>query len=584
MENKAFIYSSKAPSNEQMAKFKAFLKKKYNKDINVTWLYSTAFKMGFRLVYQNDIFDYNLLDKLAKFEQEIKSVDVDDQNIIPLIKEKIDGFNYQVKARQVGKVLSVMDGVVKIEGLKEATYGEIIHFESGVKGMVQFLNQDYISCILFSSDSEVHQGDKAYRTLRTAGIMVGEEFLGRVVDPLGNAIDGLGEIRTDKYYEIEREAPSIIDRRSVYRPLETGILTIDSMFPIGRGQRELIIGDRQTGKTAIALDAILNQKGKGVICIYVAIGQKASSVALLVENLRKRNALDYTIVVAAFASDPSSILYIAPYAATSLGEYFMENGKDVLIVYDDLSKHAIAYRTISLLLGRAPGREAYPGDVFYLHSRLLERSSQLNDKLGGGSMTALPIVETQASDVSAYIPTNIISITDGQIFLESDMFNSGQRPAINIGLSVSRVGGDAQTKAIKKASGTLRLDLSQYREMEVFTQFASDLDDVTKNLLVYGKGLMEILKQGQYCPLKQYEEVIVLVTALNHLFINVDIKHIKDCEMKLLAHFNQNESLLCESLENNKTLDEATKVSILRVAKEFIQNYLKGLNDEHKGN
>lgn len=584
MGNKAFIYSSKAPSNEQMTKFKAFLKKKYNKDINVTWLYSTAFKMGFRLVYQNDIFDYNLLDKLAKFEQEIKSVDVDDQNIIPLIKEKIEGFNYQVKARQVGKVLSVMDGVVKIEGLKEATYGEIIHFESGVKGMVQFLNQDYISCILFSSDSEVHQGDKAYRTLRTAGIMVGEEFLGRVVDPLGNAIDGLGEIKTDKYYEIEREAPSIIDRRSVYRPLETGILTIDSMFPIGRGQRELIIGDRQTGKTAIALDAILNQKGKGVICIYVAIGQKASSVALLVENLRKRNALDYTIVVAAFASDPSSILYIAPYAATSLGEYFMENGKDVLIVYDDLSKHAIAYRTISLLLGRAPGREAYPGDVFYLHSRLLERSSQLNDKLGGGSMTALPIVETQASDVSAYIPTNIISITDGQIFLESDMFNSGQRPAINIGLSVSRVGGDAQTKAVKKASGTLRLDLSQYREMEVFTQFASDLDDVTKNLLVYGKGLMEILKQGQYSPLKQYEEVIVLVTALNHLFINVDIKHIKDCEMKLLAHFNQNESLLCESLENNKTLDEATKVSIIRVAKEFIQNYLKGLNDEHKGN
>lgn len=584
MGNKAFIYSSKAPSNEQMTKFKAFLKKKYNKDINVTWLYSTAFKMGFRLVYQNDIFDYNLLDKLAKFEQEIKSVDVDDQNIIPLIKEKIEGFNYQVKARQVGKVLSVMDGVVKIEGLKEATYGEIIHFESGVKGMVQFLNQDYISCILFSSDSEVHQGDKAYRTLRTAGIMVGEEFLGRVVDPLGNAIDGLGEIKTDKYYEIERKAPSIIDRRSVYRPLETGILTIDSMFPIGRGQRELIIGDRQTGKTAIALDAILNQKGKGVICIYVAIGQKASSVALLVENLRKRNALDYTIVVAAFASDPSSILYIAPYAATSLGEYFMENGKDVLIVYDDLSKHAIAYRTISLLLGRAPGREAYPGDVFYLHSRLLERSSQLNDKLGGGSMTALPIVETQASDVSAYIPTNIISITDGQIFLESDMFNSGQRPAINIGLSVSRVGGDAQTKAVKKASGTLRLDLSQYREMEVFTQFASDLDDVTKNLLVYGKGLMEILKQGQYSPLKQYEEVIVLVTALNHLFINVDIKHIKDCEMKLLAHFNQNESLLCESLENNKTLDEATKVSIIRVAKEFIQNYLKGLNDEHKGN
>ena len=288
--------------------------------------------------------------------------------------------------------------------------------------------------------------------------------------------------------------------------------------------------------------------------------------------------------MAAFASDPSSILYIAPYAATSLGEYFMENGKDVLIVYDDLSKHAIAYRTISLLLGRAPGREAYPGDVFYLHSRLLERSSQLNDKLGGGSMTALPIVETQASDVSAYIPTNIISITDGQIFLESDMFNSGQRPAINIGLSVSRVGGDAQTKAVKKASGTLRLDLSQYREMEVFTQFASDLDDVTKNLLVYGKGLMEILKQGQYSPLKQYEEVIVLVTALNHLFINVDIKHIKDCEMKLLAHFNQNESLLCESLENNKTLDEATKVSIIRVAKEFIQNYLKGLNDEHKGN
>ena len=404
---------------------------------------------------------------------------------------------------------------------------------------------------------------------------VGDAFLGRVVNALGEPIDGNGEIKADDYYPLETPAPSIIDRKSVCRPLETGILTIDSMFPIGRGQRELIIGDRQTGKTAIAIDTILNQKGKNVICIYVAIGQKASSVALLVETLRKKGALDYSIIVSAFASDSSSIQYISPYAGCALGEYFMKHGKDVLIIYDDLSKHAISYRTISLLLGRSPGREAYPGDVFYLHSRLLERAAQLSDELGGGSMTALPIVETQASDVSAYIPTNIISITDGQLFLESDLFFAGQRPAINIGLSVSRVGGDAQTKAMKKASGTLRLDLSQYREMEVFTQFASDLDTTTRQLLEYGKSLMQVLRQPQYNPLKQYEEVITLVCALQRLFTKVPFAKIKDFQKNLLISFMKEKAILCNKIENEKLLTMEIKDEILAYANEYLEKYLQ---------
>ena len=388
---------------------------------------------------------------------------------------------------------------------------------------------------------------------------------------MGAPIDGKGAIKEADYMPVEQEAPSIADRQSVNEPLQTGILSIDSMFPIGKGQRELIIGDRQTGKTSIALDTIINQRGKDVVCIYVAIGQKASTVAKIVSTLEKNDAMDYTIIVASTASDPAPLQYIAPYAGTSMAEYFMHKGKDVLIVYDDLSKHAVAYRTLSLLLGRSPGREAYPGDVFYLHSRLLERSSKLKDSLGGGSITALPIIETQAGDVSAYIPTNVISITDGQIFLESDLFFSGMRPAVNVGLSVSRVGGAAQTKAMKKATGTVRIDLAQFREMEVFTQFSSDLDENTKEQLTYGKGLMELLKQPLCHPLSMAEQVITLVAATNKLFLNVDIKKVKQTQMDMLAYFKDAEPDVIKEIEEGKVLTDDLKEHILEAGKEFMK-------------
>ena len=408
-------------------------------------------------------------------------------DIISIIQGEIENINWDEQSRETGEVIWVGDGIVTVYGIDHAMYGEIVAFENGVKGMVQDVRQNEIGIILFGRDTGIKEGTKVVRTKKKAGIPVGDAFVGRVINALGEPIDGNGDVKEDDYRPIEQEAPGIIDRQSVDTPMETGILSIDSMFPIGRGQRELIIGDRQTGKTSIATDTIINQRGKDVICIYVAIGQKASTVAKIVNTLKKHDAMDYSIVVSSTASDPASLQYIAPYAGTAMAEYFMHKGKDVLIVYDDLSKHAVAYRAISLLLERSPGREAYPGDVFYLHSRLLERSSHLSDKLGGGSITALPIIETQAGDVSAYIPTNVISITDGQIFLESNLFNAGMRPAVNVGLSVSRVGGAAQTKAMKKASGSIRIDLAQYREMEVFTQFASDLDDATKAQLQHGK-------------------------------------------------------------------------------------------------
>ena len=391
-------------------------------------------------------------------------------DIISIIQGEIENINWDEESRETGEVIWVGDGIVTVYGIDHAMYGEIVAFENGVKGMVQDVRQNEIGIILFGRDTGIKEGTKVVRTKKKAGIPVGDAFVGRVINALGEPIDGNGDVKEDDYRPIEQEAPGIIDRQSVDTPMETGILSIDSMFPIGRGQRELIIGDRQTGKTSIATDTIINQRGKDVICIYVAIGQKASTVAKIVNTLKKHDAMDYSIVVSSTASDPASLQYIAPYAGTAMAEYFMHKGKDVLIVYDDLSKHAVAYRAISLLLERSPGREAYPGDVFYLHSRLLERSSHLSDKLGGGSITALPIIETQAGDVSAYIPTNVISITDGQIFLESNLFNAGMRPAVNVGLSVSRVGGAAQTKAMKKASGSIRIDLAQYREMEVFTQ------------------------------------------------------------------------------------------------------------------
>ena len=474
-------------------------------------------------------------------------------------------------AEEVGTVITVGDGIAEVSGLQNATYGETLLFSGGIRGMVQDMRDDEIGCILFGDDEEISAGSTVRRTGKTAGVPVGEEFIGRVIDALGTPIDGAGPIAASGYRAVEHPAPGIIDRQPVQKPLDTGILAIDSMFPIGRGQRELIIGDRQTGKTAVAVDTILNQKGKDVICIYVSIGQKASSVAQLVQNLKKRGAMDYTIVINASASDPAPLQYIAPYAGCAHGEYFMERGKDVLIVYDDLSKHAIAYRSLSLLLQRAPGREAYPGDVFYLHSRLLERSAHLSDEKGGGSMTALPIVETQAGDISAYIPTNVISITDGQIFLESDLFFSGQRPAVNVGLSVSRVGGDAQTKAMKKASGAIRLDLAQYREMEVFTQFAGDLDDETRNQLVYGQGLMQMLRQEQYSPYTMSEQVVILVIMLAHVLRAVEPGDIKSVIAKLLQYFKDKRADILEKIEKSGQLGDDDKAEILKTAEKFIE-------------
>ena len=494
---------------------------------------------------------------------------ISSEEIISILKSEIENYDMVSKDQEVGKVIWVGDGIATVYGIEHAMYGEIVIFENGIRGMVQDIRRDQVGCIILGKDTEIKEGTKVTRTKKKAGVPVGDAYIGRIINALGAPIDGKGEIPADDYRAIEQEAPGIVDRQSVDQPMETGILAIDSMFPIGRGQRELIIGDRQTGKTSIAVDTILNQKGKDVICIYVAIGQKASTVAKLVNTLTKNGAMDYSIVLSSTASESASLQYIAPYAGTALAEYFMYKGKDVLIIYDDLSKHAVAYRALSLLLERSPGREAYPGDVFYLHSRLLERSSKLSDALGGGSITALPIIETQAGDVSAYIPTNVISITDGQIFLESDLFNSGMRPAVNVGLSVSRVGGAAQTKAMKKAAGTIRIDLAQYREMEVFTQFSSDLDDATKEQLQYGKGLMELLKQPLCHPMSLADQVITLVTANNRLLLDVETKQTKDLQLRLLDFFHAEHKDIVDELNNNKVLNEELTKKIVAAVKEF---------------
>ena len=494
---------------------------------------------------------------------------ISSDEIISILKEEIENYEVMSRDQEVGTVVSVGDGIATIYGIDHAMYGEIVTLENGLKGMVQDIKLNEISCILFGDDSGIKQGTKVARTGKRAGIPVGEAYIGRIVDPLGAPIDGRGEIKADGYRPIEQEAPGIVERKSVSVPLETGIPSIDSMFPIGRGQRELIIGDRQTGKTSIAMDAILNQKGKDVICIYVAIGQKASTVAQLVNTLRSSDALDYTTVFCSTASECAPLQYIVPYSATALAEYFMYQGKDVLIVYDDLSKHAVAYRAISLLLGRSPGREAYPGDVFYLHSRLLERSSRLSDEAGGGSITALPIIETQAGDVSAYIPTNVISITDGQIFLESDLFNAGMRPAVNVGLSVSRVGGAAQTKAMKKASGSVRIDLAQAREMESFTQFSSDLDDATKTQLKYGSCLTELLKQPLGHPLSMHEQVITLCVATHKIMLDIPTDKVKEFQTDMLAFFDREHPEIVQEIEVRRVLDDDLTEKILNAAKEF---------------
>ena len=491
------------------------------------------------------------------------------ENIISIIQSEIENFEWKESDRETGKVIWVGDGIATIYGIEHAMYGEIVVFENGTKGMVQDIRQNEIGCILFGRDTGIKEGTKVVRTKKKAGVPVGKGFIGRVVNALGEPIDGKGNIEEEGYLPVEQDAPGIVDRKSVDTPMETGILSIDSMFPIGRGQRELIIGDRQTGKTSIATDTIINQRGKDVICIYVAIGQKASTVAKIVSTLQEHKAMDYSIVMSATASDAASLQYIAPYAGTSMAEFFMHQGKDVLIVYDDLSKHAVAYRAISLLLERSPGREAYPGDVFYLHSRLLERSSKLSDELGGGSITALPIIETQAGDVSAYIPTNVISITDGQIFLESNLFNSGMRPAVNVGLSVSRVGGAAQTKAMKKAAGSVRIDLAQYREMEVFTQFASDLDDATKAQLQHGKALMELLKQPLCHPLSMHEQVMTLVMANNGVFDEIPTKEVKKHQTELLEFIDLKHPEIGKQIEDKKEINDELVKNILEAVKEF---------------
>lgn len=570
----ATVYCVTMPDEEQYKGIRDFICKETDcVSANITVVIDKELIGGFIIHTGGKEFDFSIKGKLASIKKQFmktaKESSTDQDSVIAVLRKDIKDFEHRVDGEEFGSVVRVGDSIATITGLEHAMYGEIVIFENGVKGMVQDIKRHQVGVIIFGSDVGIHQGSKVKRTHSKAGIPCGENYIGRVVDSLGEPIDGKGEIEADSYRLVENDAPSIVDRKSVSEPLATGILAIDSMFPIGRGQRELIIGDRQTGKTSIAIDTILNQKGKNCICVYNAIGQKASTVAKLVNTLEKHGAMDYTIVVCSTASDPASLQYISPYSATAIAEYFMYQGRDCLIVYDDLSKHAVAYRALSLLLERSPGREAYPGDVFYLHSRLLERSSRLSDELGGGSITALPIIETQAGDVSAYIPTNVISITDGQIFLESDLFFSGQRPAVNVGLSVSRVGGAAQTKAMKKAAGSLRVDLAQFREMEVFTQFSSDLDEETKAGLVYGKGLMELLKQPLGNPLSLSDMVITLVAAINKRFVNVPAESIKKYQMNLLEYINDTYPQISSFIEKEKVLEDDVKQQILDAADEF---------------
>ncbi len=569
----ARLLSACPPDAAQKAKLEDVLAKRYGRPVALSWQEDKTASGGFRIEIGSEVIDWTAEGRLGQLKERLAALKTGGQSVIPLIRDTVRDWVPEISAREVGSVLSVADGIAYVDGLENAAYGEILLFEGGIRGMVQELRGHRIGCILFGRVEEVSEGSAVYRTGRTAGIGVSDAMIGRVVDALGAPIDDAGDIPVDAYRMIESPAPGIIDRQPVNTPMQTGILSIDSMFPIGRGQRELIIGDRQTGKTSIAIDTILNQKGKDMICIYVAIGQKASSVAQIAEMLRKHDAMAYTIIVCASAGESASMQYIAPYAGASIGEYFMNKGKDVLIVYDDLSKHAIAYRALSLLLGRSPGREAYPGDVFYLHSRLLERAARLSDARGGGSMTALPIVETQAGDVSAYIPTNIISITDGQIFLESSLFFSGHRPAVNVGLSVSRVGGAAQTKAMKKAVGTLRLDLAQYREMEVFTQFSSDLDEDTKNQLAYGQSLMYILRQGRCSPLSQAQQIVTLVTAMARIYQQVPVSQVCPLRDYILGEFAAGRPQLMQELEQGAALTDEVRQQIVDFAKTALEKF-----------
>ncbi len=572
----AELRSGREPSQAQLQRFSDFIARTYQRKIPLRWEKDDALGSGFRLQVGSDIYDWTLDGRVRQFTDYLRQLQPGEEDLLPLMRQAAHDWSPAVIPEEIGEVLTVDSEIATVGGLEHAQYGEILVFASGVKGMVMDLRRGELVCILFGEGEDIVAGSMVRRTLKTAGMPVGDAYLGRVVDALGIPVDGRGRIQPDTYRPIEAPAPGILERQPVNTPMETGLLTIDSMFPIGRGQRELIIGDRQTGKTAIAVDTILNQKDKSVVCIYVAIGQKTSSVAQLAETLKRKGAMDYTCIVSAPAGASAALQYIAPYAGCALGEFFMRQGQDVLIVYDDLSKHAIAYRALSLLMERSPGREAYPGDVFYLHSRLLERAAHLSDELGGGSMTALPIVETQAGDVSAYIPTNIISITDGQIFLEGDLFFSGQRPAVNVGLSVSRVGGDAQTKAMKKAAGAIRLELAQYREMEVFTQFSSDLDDATKRQLAYGQGLMRLLRQNQYAPFSQHQQVTILTAALGHIMQDVPLEEIDGFRAGLTAYVEEHSPDLCRRIDLTGLLSQGDKEELLDVSQRFLEGYRSG--------
>ncbi len=565
------------PTDSQLFRIKEFIKKKLGtEEVALELIQDSSLGGGFILTAGSLIYDWSTAGRTEQFEKLIEEVltatQYDEKDLLDILKAEVNDFELHAKSNEVGVVEFVGDGIATLKGVDHAVYGEVVVFDDGTRGMVQNIEVDQIGCILFGREQAIREGMRAVRTRKSASIPVGDAFLGRVVNALGDPIDGKGKIKAVSHRPIEFPAPGIVERKPVGVPMETGILAIDSMFPIGRGQRELIIGDRQTGKTSIAIDTIINQKGRGVKCIYVAIGQKASTVAKIVSTLNKTGAMEYTIVMSATASDPAPLQYIAPYSATAIAEQFMYKGDDVLIIYDDLSKHAVAYRSISLLLGRPPGREAYPGDVFYLHSRLLERSSRLSPEFGGGSLTALPIIETQAGDVSDYIPTNVISITDGQIFLEGDLFFEGQRPAVNVGLSVSRVGGAAQSKAMKKAVGSLRIDLAQYREMAVFTQFSSDLDYATKQMLNHGEALMELLKQPLEHPLSLAEQVILLIAANNKKLDNVGKKNIKKFQAGLLSYFEKIHADVTKSLEHRQMLDKDLTEKILAYVDEFVEN------------
>ncbi|MBR6018954.1 MAG: F0F1 ATP synthase subunit alpha [Lachnospiraceae bacterium] len=551
----ATLYCVTPPSEAQLARMKAFLaKEEGDPDIVLDVEIETSLVSGFILRTESKVYDWSMYGRVEQLRGALGVVHGRrPKKTVANLKKCIEEFELAAGEKEYGTVSFVGDGIAVVTGLDHACYGEIVTFACGVKGMVMDIRREEIGVILFGRDTEIFEGSQVTRTGRMAGMPVGDSFIGRIVDALGNPLDGLGEIVSSDFRPLENPAPGIMDRQPVTTSLETGILAIDSMFPIGRGQRELIIGDRQTGKTSIALDTILNQKGKNVVCIYVAIGQKASTIAKMVTRLREAGAMDYTVIVTSTASEPAPLQYIAPYSGTALAEYFMYSGRDVLIVYDDLSKHAVSYRAISLLLERSPGREAYPGDVFYLHSRLLERASRLSDELGGGSITALPIIETQNGDVSAYIPTNVISITDGQIYLESELFFEGQRPAVNVGLSVSRVGGAAQASVMKQASGTVRIDLAQYREMEVFTQFSSELDESTKRQLAHGRALMELLKQPLGHALSMPEQVLLLQAANRRLFEDLSVRELAACKYDYLKFMKVNyPEILTEIAEGDK--------------------------------